>query len=277
MKDKKWTVYAHINKPNNKIYIGITSKNAHARWGKNGNNYNRNPYFWKAIQKYGWDGFEHEIIAEHLTENEAKNFEITLINKLKSNSSKYGYNLTNGGDGVSGYKHTEETKKFLKELLKKRELNNFIYSTQGKPLTEEHKQKISESCKISCKYNGTAKRVLQYSLDGDYIKSWDSIIEASNYLGINFRSIADCCRGEHCRAGNYMWKFDDGLIPTTITPYSKLVHDKHIIQMDLNGNFIRKWYSANDIQEQLHIRRNNISSVCTGKRKSAGGYKWKYA
>lgn len=276
MKDCVWTVYIHINKCNNKVYVGITSKSVYIRWGKNGKNYNRNPYFWKAIQKYGWDNFEHEIIAEHLTEKEAKNFETTLINKLNSNSSEFGYNLTNGGDGVTGYKHTEETKKLLRELNKKRDLSNFVYSTLGKPLTDEHKQKISVSCKISCKNNGAAKKVIQYSLDGKYIKLWDSIVEASEFLGINFRLIADCCRGEHYRAGNYMWRFANGDICDNITPYLELVHDKHIIQMDMNGNYIKKWYSANDIQNELHIRRNNISSVCTGKRKSAGGYRWKY-
>ena len=272
-----WTVYAHINKHNGKVYVGITSRNVNIRWGKNGYNYNQHTYFWNAIQKYGWDGFEHEIIAEHLTEQEAKNFERTLIEKLKSNSRKYGYNLTRGGDGVLGYKHTEETKNLLKELNRKRDLSNFVYSTSGVPLTEEHKRKISESCKISCKNNGMTKKVMQYSLNGNFINLWDSIIEASEALDINFRSIADCCRGEHFRAGDYMWKFYKDEIIYNITPYAELVHEKHIIQMDMNGNYIKTWNSANDIQEQLKIRRNNISSVCTGKRKSAGGYMWKYA
>ncbi len=277
MENKNWTVYAHINKHNNKVYVGITSRNVNVRWGKNGYNYNQQHYFWNAIQKYGWDEFEHEIIAEHLTEQEAKNFERVLIEKLKSNSREYGYNLTRGGDGVLGYKHTEETKNLLKELNKKRDLSNFIYSTLGVPLTEEHKRKISEACKISCKNNGKAKKVMQYSLTGNFIRLWNSIVEASESLGINFRSIADCCRGEHCRAGDYMWEFYEDEIIYNITPYAELVHEKYIIQMDMSGNYIKTWKSANDIQKQLKIRRNNISSVCTGKRKSAGGYTWEYA
>lgn len=237
-----YTVYKHTNLFNGKIYIGITSKKVNQRW-KNGAGYKTQPYFYNAILKYTWDGFSHEILYTNLSEEEAKQKEIDLISKYKSNNKKYGYNITGGGDGLNGYKFSKEHSKNMSNAMK------------GK----------------------NAKQIYQYSLDGHFIKIWDSIVEASESLGINFRSIADCCRGEHYSAGNYMWKFANEDIGNKITPYSELVHDKYIIQMDMNGKYIKKWNSANDIQKQLHIRRNNISSVCTGKRKSAGGYMWKYA
>ena len=236
-----YTVYKHTNLFNGKIYIGITSKKVNQRW-KNGAGYKTQPYFYNAILKYTWDCFSHEILYTNLSEEEAKQKEIDLISKYKSNNKKYGYNIMGGGDGLNGYKFSKEHSKNMSNAMK------------GK----------------------NAKQIYQYSLDGHFIKIWDSIVEASESLGINFRSIADCCRGEHYSAGNYMWKFANEDIGNNITPYSELVHDKYIIQMDMNGKYIKKWNSANDIQKQLHIRRNNISSVCTGKRKSAGGYMWKY-
>lgn len=95
-----WSVYIHIT-PNNKYYIGITSQNPHARWGLNGNGY-KTQLFYRAIQKYGWENIEHIVLAQNLTKTEAKEFEIYLIQKLKSNESQYGYNITNGGEGQTG-------------------------------------------------------------------------------------------------------------------------------------------------------------------------------
>ena len=72
----KWTVYMHINKLNNKKYVGITSRNPNERWGKNGNRYKSSPHFYSAIQKYGWDNFEHIILKDNLTSEEADKLEI---------------------------------------------------------------------------------------------------------------------------------------------------------------------------------------------------------
>ena len=51
MDQKNYKVYMHINKTNNKVYIGITSKSVEERWGRNGYHYKRNRHFWGAIQK----------------------------------------------------------------------------------------------------------------------------------------------------------------------------------------------------------------------------------
>ena len=52
------------------------------------------------------------------------------------------------------------------------------------------------------------------------------------------------------------------------------VFERKIIQLDLNNNFIKEFSSIKIASEQLKI--NNISPVCQGKRKTAGGFKFKY-
>ena len=78
----------HINKINNKKYIGITGRNPKLRWGVNGNGYKGNKYFYNAIQKYGWENFEHKILFENLSLEEACDKEKYLIELYKSNKQK---------------------------------------------------------------------------------------------------------------------------------------------------------------------------------------------
>ena len=51
---------------------------------------------------------------------------------------------------------------------------------------------------------------------------------------------------------------------------------KATIQYDKSGNFLRKYISLIEAERATGIRNGNISSVCKGKRKTAGGYVWKY-
>lgn len=50
-----------------------------------------------------------------------------------------------------------------------------------------------------------------------------------------------------------------------------------IVQLSKDGQFIKKWGAAMEVERELGIYQANISSCCKGKLKSAGGYKWKYA
>lgn len=51
---------------------------------------------------------------------------------------------------------------------------------------------------------------------------------------------------------------------------------KSVIQLTLDGKFIKKFYCVNDAAKTLNIRQGSISNVCTGRTKTAGGFKWKY-
>ena len=106
--EKNYTVYMHIS-PNGKRYIGITRRIPEKRWGKNGNGYKKHEYFYNAIQKHGWDNFEHIIIENNLTKEQAENMEIELIAKYRSTEQDRGYNIDNGGNTTGT--HSIETRK----------------------------------------------------------------------------------------------------------------------------------------------------------------------
>ena len=152
-----YCIYAHINKVNGKMYVGQTCMKPEKRWNS-GKGYKDNPYFYRAIQKYGWDEFEHEIIASHLTKEEADNFEKLLIEKLDLLSPNKGYNLKEGG---AHGKPSEVSRVNISNAAKKRNENEGWRRRQseshiglqagekngmyGKKHTEEAKQKQREA------------------------------------------------------------------------------------------------------------------------------------
>lgn len=104
MEERKYCVYMHKNIVNNKVYIGITCRTPNQRWSK-GKGY-KGQYFERAINKYGWDNFEHTILENNLNKDEAYNKEIELIKLYKATNREYGYNVDMGG--FIGIEMTEE-------------------------------------------------------------------------------------------------------------------------------------------------------------------------
>lgn len=127
---KEWSVYMHIS-PFGKRYIGITSQKPETRWNY-GYGYKNNPYFWKAIQKYGWSNFKHIILLQGENFEYACAAEKCLIKHYKTKNPLYGYNMTDGGEGALGHNHTQETKQKISEKNK------------GRKHSEEHRKKLSE-------------------------------------------------------------------------------------------------------------------------------------
>ena len=127
-------IYKVTNLINGKCYIGQTIKPIEQRkhehiW--NATNKKYRSYLHNAINKYGIENFKWEILCACSTNDELNKKEIDLI--IEQNSYlPNGYNLTFGGGGISGYKHTEETKQ---KISKKR---------MGIKFTEETKQKMSK-------------------------------------------------------------------------------------------------------------------------------------
>ena len=94
---KKYKVYCHTNKANGKRYVGITGKALSERW-RNGEGYRNNDYFYRAITKYGWNGFTHKILASFSREEDALKMEEELISEWNTCNPEYGYNILSGGN-----------------------------------------------------------------------------------------------------------------------------------------------------------------------------------
>ncbi len=183
-----YVVYIHTS-PSGKRYVGITCTSLEGRW-RHGNGYYRNKYFTKAIKKYGWDNFKHEIVAESLSKLEAEEIEQSLIERYQSNIKSFGYNIKSGGD--SNGKHAEESKRLMSENRKGK-------GTQ--PKSEATKQKMREN-----HAGGNAPKQVLCVETGDIYKS---INDAARAVNINKKVISNCCRGviHYNTAGGYHWQF----------------------------------------------------------------------
>lgn len=100
---------------------------------------------------------------------------------------------------MKGKHHTEEAKDKLSEARKgKHNSPNTEFKegmtpwNAGKHLSEETKKKISESKKGRPSPN--RKKVCQCTLEGNFIKMWNSPIECGKY-GFNTSSVRNCCNG----------------------------------------------------------------------------------
>lgn len=112
-----YTLYKHKCKANNKVYIGLTNKTAEQRW-KDGNGYKSNFELFSDIKLYGWDeGFEHEVIRDNLSYEEAKEAETFLITLYDATNPQKGYN-NNFGGAYGGFRRTAEIGEKIKTLRK---------------------------------------------------------------------------------------------------------------------------------------------------------------
>ena len=144
----------------------------------------------------------------------------------------------------------------IKEARENGECYNIASGGKGVPGTKEHKVK-------------------QYTLSGEYIKTWDSIKEAEEFLNIKHAqaNIVACCQGKKKRAYNYIWRYEEDETPVKpILPY------RHpVCQYTKSGEFVATYSTLREAYEVTGIKETCIGNCLHGKSKSAGGYIWEFS
>ena len=282
--DKKYIVYMHIS-PSQKRYIGITSQDPQKRWKSDGSGYKEQSYFWNAIKKYGWDKFQHKILLQNETFEYACKVERCLIKHYKTYDSRYGYNLTLGGEGRV---LTEEQKKELSE--QRQGINACGY---GYFPSDETKKKMSDAAKnrkfakntIEKMANAKQKIVYQYSLDGEYINTFQSATNGAKATNTNIGNLCACCRNIVKQANGYFWSYafidDPNLIKNYLDGEISFAsiqtrNEKPVIQMNLEGYELQVFKSIKDASQATNIPTQEISQACKNPNKVTREFKWKF-
>jgi hypothetical protein len=135
--------------------------------------------------------------------------------------------------------------------------------------TEDIRIKMSKS-KKGKKYN--VRSIIQYDLQGNIIKKWKSLKEASLFYNIKSGDISCCCSEKQKTAGGFRWQFEN--IP--LGSYTTHNNSKSVYQYDKHGNIIVEWKSAKQAAKMLGIDQGNLITCLKGRQKTAGGFVWKY-
>lgn len=231
-----YIIYMHKNKINGKIYIGQTCQKLKTRCGKDGIGYKSCPYFYNAIKEYGWNNFDHTILKDNLTLEEANYWEeyyITFYHTWIKDPQCWGYNLQKGGSyknkefkkQASINKQSKEYKDKISKISKKKwqDINfrekrqktleearkqHFKETGNKSWITEEGKKKISEAFKIHFeeKYflNEYPNKVIKPIKCIETGETFSSAEEAAKWCGLSSGThISACAKGKRKSAGKH--------------------------------------------------------------------------
>lgn len=183
------------------------------------------------------------------------------------------------------------SKSVVQYSLKGEKIAEFKSVTSAAKSVNVHKSCIAEACKLNGRNstskgfiwryqddpfdfketNGHKKSVIQYSLKGKEIKTWESIKEATIELNIKGTTISAVCKGNknYKTAGGFQWRYEGSEIPVISLA-------RKVGQYNEDDELLAKFKNVTEASKATDINSSHIYSVCKEKRSRAGGYVWKY-
>ena len=267
-------IYKAENNINQKVYIGKTIRNLSYR--KRNHIYSArtgsSKYFHRSLMKYGIHNFTWATLI--ISEDEKFLFqkEIEFISLYKSNNPKFGYNLTTGGEGVSGAPAWNKglTKYTDKRILQiSRYLENQVKTEESIQKQKQSLAKYYETHKGSNKGKKVSENTLEKMKAVKGEKHW-------NYGGhITEEQKKAVSRAQKGKPKSEEHKAHMYKIPKGHIPWNKGIPSEYTKQVQcIETKEIFK--SMQEASERYPSAGTHISQVCSGKRKTAGGYHWAY-
>lgn len=265
--------------PNGKKYIGQTKRSIKERAGANGYYYQDSPLLYNAIQKYGWDNIQKDILEDNLTLDEANNQEKYYIKLYQTTDKNFGYNLSTGGDG-----NCKSDYGWVHQLWLQGKTVGEIENIAG------YSKNVVDNALNSYGINGStriarsagqylAKTIHQYNMAGKYIQTFSSMSEAERATSTPHENIIKVLKGERKSANKFRWseEYYENLPDYFFhSPTNKITP---VAQYDLQHNLIKIYPSLSAASLAMtgsSKKGPNISNVCRQKQHTAYGYKWEF-
>lgn len=244
-------IYKITNKLDGKIYIGSTysfRKRRREHLSTLKANTHSNRHLQNAFNKYGRENFSISIVEHVKKEEELIPAEQRYLDEIKPYIDAIGYNIS----------RSAHTNRIFGE-------DNHHY---GVPKTEEHKEKISQSL-MGHPVTADTREKISRSLKGKYVGE-------DNWLYGRERTPETIEKWKRSMAGRFVSE-DNPFYGKKHTAETKKKMGIPVVQLSKEGDFIAEFYSAAEAGRVLGIGYRHISSCCTGKRKTTGGFRWMYA
>jgi group I intron endonuclease len=295
------SLYKVTNLVNKKVYIGMSTQ-PKTRWRQH---VSRAAVGGKqalpcAIRKYGEGAFAFDVLLTEHGENAVdlcRDAESLLIDMFDCRSPN-GYNLTDGGEGVVGYKYSKE-----QNIQQSKRISKYFESPEARSLTAEKSKAAWDSKREAC-LGSRAKKVLCVETG----QVFDSTASAGRWLkdktGIGSQSlISSACSGKIHHARGFHWKFAKEDVQDQIEAELKKISEG-FYKRKTNAKSIKKlmdsgYVSSKSIpvicvetgktfssattaarilkQEGVKGSQSGISAVCRGVQETAFGYHWQLA
>lgn len=305
-------IYKISNVYNDNIYIGQTICTIQKRWREHisaakNKNYSHGQILYRAMNKYGIDGFSISMVEMAACKNAENLFdvldglEISYISKYKSLTPN-GYNVTPGGSNVSckigksvdaydangnkcySFKSIGEASRFFNKNI-----SNIVRNCEGKsqyaygyiwrytqdsfnkyPICINQNTLDLSAGKITInKYDATSFKLLgSYSCISDSLKSIGRSDGGS--------SITQCLTNKRNTAFGYIWRYSNDCIESRKIGN---LHEEAIDVYNIDGTLIGAYKSVATAIRYYNLddsAHGNIIACCNGRYKTAYGYVWRY-
>lgn len=267
--DRKYMLYCHTNKINGKKYFGITTQKDYSRW-RSGKGYMNQLDFYKAIQKYGWENFDHEIIKDNLSEADAKKLEQEYILKFHTyvnDPQSNGYNASIGGGANLKY-YTEEERKAAAKASHERskKLNGTKWAENARKRYADNK----EFYRLKNKLNYEKHKDAFLANEKDYQASLKAKLDIIRQLNTQFpgrlsdEDKQNIINFRNCRNGKYIQTLLNYFSPEEIDAVSHITDEAfnlHFDSVNAYGEVLKESKTTNYTIRDIERCANNIAKA----------------
>lgn len=290
-------IYKFENKINGMVYIGqaINLEERYKKHCKNINDKSHKEDFYVGLREFGLSNFDYCILEEfsEFDQNkldELEKYYIEKYNAIKPN----GYNMVPGGTNGAGLAKGRSVQQydlkgnFIAEYPSAHQADyatGINYSSicaccRGEKMhTKQYQWKYSNDEKVITNISNNIskimdRKILQYSLDKNFIQIYDTMDEASKKTNTSKSLISRACNHLANTGNGFLWRFEDD--PITHCEKIKITNKKKVAQFNKNGQLLAVYNSITEAAEKTQTNRSNLQQVCANKRKTANNYIWKY-